>query len=232
MLTVHHLRVSQSERIVWLCEELGIDYDLKLYRRDPFFSPQALKDLTEIGTAPVIEDGSIKIGESAACVDYIIHKHGNGRLALPPSHPKYADYLYWFHYSNGSLQPGVSRMLTLKSAGIDPSNDVFKRYTERLHQYLLHIDNHLAKGNTWLAGNDFTAADIMTVFTLTTMRTFYSLDLSAYKNILPYLKRAVERPAYKKYREKAEDKDFPLMIEGPTPENFLEKVRRSQQSKA
>jgi glutathione S-transferase len=60
------------------------------------------------------------------------------------------------------------------------------------------------------------------------MRTFYSLDLSAYKNILPYLKRAVQRPAYKKYREKAEDADLPLMIDGPAPENFMEKINRSK----
>jgi glutathione S-transferase len=230
MLVVHHLRVSQSERVVWLCEELGIEYDLKLYRRDPFLSPQALKDLTEIGTAPVIQDGDVTISESAACVEYIIHKHGNGRLALPPSHPEYANYLYWFHYSNGSLQPGVSRNMSLKLAGLDPSNDTVKRYTGRLDQYLRHIDNHLKRGNDWLAGKEFTAADIMTIFTLTTMRTFFSLDLSAYTNILPYLQRAVQRPAYKKYREKAEDADLPLMIDGPAPENFMEKLKNKSKA--
>ena len=217
MLTVHHLRVSQSERIVWLCEELGIEYDLKLHNRVPIFSPQALKDLYEIGTAPVIQDGDLTMGESAACVEYIIHKHGNGRLALPPSHPDYA---------NGSLQPGVSRLLSLKSAGLDSSYDVFKRYTARMEQYLQHIDGHLGRGNEWLAGKEFTAADVMTVFTLTTMRTFYGLDLSSYKNILAYLKRCVQRPGYKKYREKGEDADFPLMIDGPAPENFIEKVMK------
>ncbi|KAH0126554.1 hypothetical protein KCU67_g17432, partial [Aureobasidium melanogenum] len=97
-----------------------------------------------------------------------------------------------------------------------------------MDQYLQHIDNHLRRGNEWLAGKEFTAADIMTVFTLTTMRAFYGLDLSSYNNILPYLKRAVQRPAYKKYREKGEDADFPLMIDGPAPESFIEKVRRSK----
>lgn len=226
MLTVHHLRVSQSERIVWLCEELNIDYDLKLHNRDPIFSPQALKDLYQIGTAPVIQDGDLTMGESAACVEYIIHKYGNGRLALPPLHPDYATYLYWFHYANGSLQPGVSRLLSLKSAGLDSSNDIFKRYTAKMEQYLQHMDGHLGLGNEWLAGKVFTAADVMTVFTLTTMRTFYALDLSSYKNILAYLQRCVQRPGYKKYREKGEDADFPLMIDGPAPENFIEKVMK------
>ncbi|KAH0126544.1 hypothetical protein KCU67_g17435, partial [Aureobasidium melanogenum] len=92
-----------------------------------------------------------------------------------------------------------------------------------MNQYLQHIDDHLGRGNEWLAGKEFTAADIMTVFTLTTMRAFYGLDLSSYNNILPYLERAVQRTAYKKYREKGEDADLPLMIDGPAPESFIEK---------
>ncbi|KAK6008821.1 hypothetical protein QM012_000724 [Aureobasidium pullulans] len=229
MLTVHHMRVSQSERVVWLCEELGIEYNLQLHRRDPFFSPQSLKDLTAIGTAPVIQDGPLTMGESAACIEYIIHKHGSGRLALPPSHPEYADYVYWFHYANGSLQPGVSRLMSLKSAGVDKDNETFKRYTTRMEQYLKHMDEYLAQpGKEWLAGKEFTAADVMTVFTLTTMRTFYGFDLSAYEHILGYLRRVVERSGYKRYREKGEDKGFYLMIDGPAPESFIDKVRRSK----
>ncbi|THV85990.1 glutathione S-transferase [Aureobasidium pullulans] len=224
MLTVHHMRVSQSERIVWLCEELEIEYDLKLHNRDPMFSPQAIKDLYEIGSAPVIQDGDLTMGESAACVEYIIHKHGDGRLALPPSHPNYADYVYWFAFSNGTLQPAVSRLMSIKAADVDSSNDTAKRYQGKLDLYLRHVDGRLGRTKEWLAGEEFTAADIMTVFTLTTMRTFYSIDLSAYSNILAYLKRVVQRPGYKSYREKG-DPELPLMIDGPAPENFLEKLK-------
>lgn len=224
MLTVHHMRVSQSERIVWLCEELEIKYDLKLHNRDPMFSPQAIKDLYEIGSAPVIQDGDLTMGESAACVEYIIHKHGDGRLALPPSHPNYADYVYWFAFSNGTLQPAVSRLMSIKAAGVDSSNDTAKRYQGKLDLYLRHVDGRLGRTNEWLAGEEFTAADIMTVFTLTTMRTFHSIDLSAYSNILAYLKRVVQRPGYTSYREKGDPK-LPLMIDGPAPENFLEKLK-------
>lgn len=95
MLTVHHLQISQSERIVWLCEELEIPYTLKLYQRAPFLAPPELKALHPMGAAPVITDGPITLAESPACVEYIIQKHGSGRLMLPPSHPDYADYLYW-----------------------------------------------------------------------------------------------------------------------------------------
>lgn len=118
MLTIHHLQVSQSERIIWLCEELSIPYGLKLYKRDPIYSPAPLKALSPLGTAPVIADGPLTLAESGAIVEYIIHKHGNGRLALPPTHSNYADYLYWFHFSNANLQAIVSRIMILRAAQV------------------------------------------------------------------------------------------------------------------
>ena len=66
MLTVHHLRKSQSERIVWLCEELGLDYTLKCYERDPLLAPPEYRALHPIGTAPVITDGDVVLAESGA----------------------------------------------------------------------------------------------------------------------------------------------------------------------
>src|SRR6186713_2601892 len=103
MLTIHHLGYSQSERIVWLCEELGIRYELRRYQRDAVtrLSPPELKRLHPLGAAPLIEDGNLLLAESAAIVEYIIVKHGGGRLRLNPEHPDYAAYLHWFHFSNG-----------------------------------------------------------------------------------------------------------------------------------
>jgi len=92
--TIYHLQVSRSERLPWLCEELQIPYTLILHQRDPFFSPQSIKDLNPIGQAPVIQDRDLTLAESAACVEYIIHIYGNGKLALSPTHKNYADYLY------------------------------------------------------------------------------------------------------------------------------------------
>ena len=94
-LTVHHLGRSQSERIVWLCEELGLTYELKRYERraDNRLAPPEYKALHPMGTAPVITDGARVLGESAAIVEYLIATRGNGRLALEPSHPGFADYL-------------------------------------------------------------------------------------------------------------------------------------------
>ena len=89
MLTVHHLATSQSDRIVWLCEELGIDYQLVRYDRDPVtrLAPAEYRALHAIGTAPVIEDGDIVLGESGAIIEYIIQRYGNGRLAVTSDHP-------------------------------------------------------------------------------------------------------------------------------------------------
>ena len=113
MLTVHHLRRSQSERIVWLCEELGLDYVLKCYARDPttMLAPPEYRALHPMGTAPVITDGDVVLAESGAIVDYIIAKYGNGRLAHSSDHPDFAQYLFWFHYANGTLQLQMMRKL-------------------------------------------------------------------------------------------------------------------------
>jgi glutathione S-transferase len=107
MLTIHHLGHSQSERIVWLCEELGLTYNLLHYTRDAVtrLSPPELKALHPLGAAPVVEDGDLLLAESAAVVEYIIVKHGGGRLKPGPDHPDYAAFLYRFHFSNGNLQP-------------------------------------------------------------------------------------------------------------------------------
>ena len=225
-LTIHHLQVSQSERLPWLCEELHVSYTLTLHQRAPIFSPQSIKDLGPIGQAPVIQDGSLTLAESAACVEYIIHVYGNGKLALHPSHKNYADYLYWFHFANCTLQPHVVVMHQISQFNtITPS---FTRQTERFGKLLAHVDARLVE-NSWLAGDEFTAADIMTVFTLTTMRTFYPFDLTAYSGILAYLERVAQREGYKNARTKADPK-LELMIEGKPPRAFTDRLKAEGKS--
>src|SRR6266705_1284610 len=104
MLTVHHLGKSQSERIVWLCEELEIPYELNRYARDPvtMLAPADYKALHPVGAAPVIVDGDLVLAESGAIVDYIIAKYGNGRLVLRSDAPDFAQFLYWFPCANGT----------------------------------------------------------------------------------------------------------------------------------
>jgi glutathione S-transferase len=93
MLTVHHLGVSQSERIVWLCEELDLKYELKRYERraDNRLAPEAYKALHPMGIAPVITDGAVMLAESGAICDYINVRYGQGLLAPAPSDPDFAE---------------------------------------------------------------------------------------------------------------------------------------------
>jgi glutathione S-transferase len=205
MLTVHHLGKSQSERIVWLCEELGIDYDLKHYVRDrvTIFAPDEFKALHPIGTAPVITDGAVLLAESGAVVEYIIARHGGGRLARSAGDADYVDYLYWFHFSNGSFQPLMGRNMLLGRLRLPEENPVLASTRARLVNALKAVDARLG-AVPFFAGEALTAADIMMVFSLTTMRYFMPLELGPYPNILAYLARIGARPAYQRAMAKGD----------------------------
>ncbi|GGC73696.1 glutathione S-transferase [Siccirubricoccus deserti] len=212
MLTVHHLGKSQSERIVWLCEELEIPYALQRYTRDPvtILSPPELRALSPTWAAPVITEGDLVLAESGAIVEYIIAKHGGGRLALGPDHPDFASYLYWLHFANGTLQPAMGRNMILGRLNLAADNPVLLATRGRLERALGLVEARLGKVE-FLAGSEFTAADIMPVFSLTTMRYFMSVDLAPYPNILAYLQRIAQRPAYQRAMEKG-DPGMPLLL--------------------
>ncbi|QIW97491.1 hypothetical protein AMS68_003009 [Peltaster fructicola] len=220
-LNAHHdSTVGQSERIVWLCEELGIPYDLKLYKRHPVFSPPEYLALHPLGAAPVIEDGDIKVAESAACAEYIINIHGSGRLLVKPGEKNYVDFLYWNHFANGTLQPAVGRPMYLRFAGVPAENQSLQAYEGRLEKILASIDDRLSQV-PYLAGDEFTLADIMPVFSLTTMRQFSPFDLTKYEHILAWLKRVTSRPAYQRAMQKGDpDIEIQSQINGPTPAMF------------
>lgn len=201
MLIVHHLGKSQSERIVWLCEELEIAYELKHYARAPVMAPDDYRALHPIGSAPVIQDtttdgGEVTLAESGAVVDWIIAKHGDGRLSVPKDDPAFADYLYWFHFSNGTLQPAFMRLMVSSRLNAPEDHPVVKLGQQRMQCILGLMDARLAQV-PYLAG-EFSAADIMTVFSLTTMRHFQPYDLAPYPQILKYLTRISARPAYQR----------------------------------
>jgi glutathione S-transferase len=212
MLTIHHLGHSQSERIIWLCEELGVPYDLVLHQRDPvtILSPPALAALHPMGAAPVIVDDGLVLAESAAVVDYIIAKHGGGRLRLGPDHPDFASYLYWFHFSNGNLQPCFGRLMMVGRVGLAPDHPVQRAVQGRLDRVMALMEQRLGEAD-YLAGREFTAADIMSVFSLTTMRLFQPLDLGPYPNILAYLQRIGARPAYQRAMAKGDPDLTPML---------------------
>lgn len=212
MLTIHHLGHSQSERIVWLCEELGVPYEITRHERDPvtLLSPPALRALHPIGAAPVIEDDGLLLAESAAIVEYIIVKHGGGRLRLGPEHPDYAAFLYWFHFSNGNLQPVFGRLMMIGRAGLAPDHPLQMAVQGRLDRVMALVEARLGEAD-YLASHEFTAADIMSVFSLTTMRLFQPLDLRPYPNVLAYLQRIGARPGYQRAMAKSDPDLVPML---------------------
>jgi glutathione S-transferase len=205
MLTVHHLNRSQSERIVWLCEELELPYKLVVYARDPvtILAPPELKALHPIGSAPIITDGDVTLAESGTIVDYILGRYARGRLSYGPQAPQYADYLYWLHFSNGTLQPTVSRIFMLERLKVAADDPFALGVHARLGRCLKLVDDRLVAA-PYLAGPEFTAADVMSMFSLTTMRLFAPLDIKPYPAILAWLKRLSERPAYKRAMTKGD----------------------------
>lgn len=211
-MIVHHLGKSQSERIVWLCEELGISYDLRVYDRDPVtrLAPPEYKALHPMGVAPVITDGDLVLAESGAIIEYIVAKHGKGRLTLAPDHPDFAQFLYWFHFANGTLQPATGRSMILSRLKLPDDNPILRAMKGRLDLALGLVEARLAK-TAFLAGSEFTTADIMIVFTLTTMRLFLPFDLAPYPAILAYLQRIGARPAYRRAMQKGDPDMAPLL---------------------
>ncbi|MGT2439774.1 glutathione S-transferase family protein [Bradyrhizobium betae] len=205
MLTVHHLGKSQSERIVWLCEELGIPYELKRYTRDPvtMLAPAEYKALHLIGAAPVITDGDLLLAESGAIVDYIMAKYGNGRLVLGPDDPDFAQFLYWFHFANGTLQAGMGRLMILNRLKLAQDNPMLVATMTRVDRAFDLVDARVRDAE-YLAGDSFTTADIMMGFSLTTMRYFQPYDLQRCPNVVKYLGSIGARAAYRRAMEKGD----------------------------
>ena len=200
MITIHHLGVSQSERIIWLCEELDLPYELKAYTRDANtrMAPPTLRDVHPLGSAPVISDGEQVLAESGAIVEYVLERYGNGRLRPATAAPEYADYLYWLHYANGTLMPSLMLdfVIGMPSAN-NAAHPMAALFGARLQRNLLWVENRLGQVK-FVAGAEFTAADILMHFPFGTMRAFAPMDLSQRPNTKAWLGRISERPAYQK----------------------------------
>jgi glutathione S-transferase len=212
MLTVHHLGRSQSERIVWLCEELELPYELKCHARDAktMLAQSDYKALHPIGSAPVITDGDLLLAESGAIVEYIIAKYGKGRLTLGVDDPGFAQFLYWFHFANGTLQANLGRLMILNRLKLADDNPILLASKARVDRAFDLVEARTREAE-YLAGSAFTTADIMMGFSLTTMRYFQPYDLSRCPNIVKYLARIGARPAYQRAMAKG-DPGMPLLL--------------------
>lgn len=202
MLTIHHLRISQSERIVWLCEELGLEYDLKLYNRDPEtrLAPPELKAIHPMEIAPVITDGDLVLGESGAIVEYIVGKYAPGTDLVPgPDHPDFADHLYWFHFANATFMTNGMMQIAVRFAGAEMPAPFQRRVENAWGQ----VEKRLGEAD-YFGGSQLTTADIMMGFQLTTSRAFNDTSIDHLPNLKAYLQRIGQRDAYQRAMAKAE----------------------------
>ncbi len=198
MITVHHLSTSRSERVVWLLEELGLEYQLDWFQREASgAAPSSMKEIHPIGKAPIITDGDTALAESGAIVEYIVRRHAGGRLGVEPQSPDYARYAYWMHFAEGSLMSLMLIALVLSRVPEAKDSPVKARITNRMTQMLAFVDGELA-GRSYFVGDVFTAADVMMLFPFTTMRRYLEYDLAPYPNVQAYLARIELRPAYRK----------------------------------
>lgn len=210
MLTIHHLGISQSERIVWLCEELELDYDLKRYdrRADNRLAPDEYKALHPMGIAPVITDGDLVLGESGAICDYLSRRYGGGRLTPRPGDADFAQHLFWFHWANGTFMATLMMQLVLGGAGEDSPAAAFVK--ERARRCWAMVEERLGEA-IFFGGAELTTADIMMVYCLTTSRAFRGLSIEPYPCVRSYLGRIGARPAYQRAMAKAEPEWAPML---------------------
>ena len=209
MITVHHLENSRSQRILWLLEELDLDYDLKRYERNPqtLLAPDSLKAVHPLGKSPVITDGDITVAESGAIIEYLVETYGQGQF-VPTKPEQRRRYRYWLHYAEGSLMPWLVMKLVFTRIPQSPDMPFFLRpvvkkiMTKVQTQFLdPQLSTHLGfieaslQGQDWLAG-DFSAADMQMSFPLEAAS--HPIDLTAYPQIQAFMQRYQERPAYQR----------------------------------
>lgn len=209
MITVHHLEHSRSQRILWLLEELGLDYDIKHYRRDQDtqLAPESLKQVHPLGKAPVITDGELTLAESGAIVDYLARTYGRETLLPAVDSPAWWDYVYWLHYAEGSLMPPllmrhvfdrvqaapvpffVRPLVNRIVAGVDQA---FLR--QQIKTHLDFVEDHLSC-HDWLVDGRFGAADIQLSFPLEAALSRTGMA-DRYPRLAQYVARLQARPAY------------------------------------
>jgi glutathione S-transferase len=195
--------------VLWLLEELGLPYEVKLYKRDPetMLAPPALRQVHPLGKSPVITDGDVTVAESGAIVEYLLDTHGHGRLRPPAGTPEGRQFTYWLHFAEGSAMPPLLMKLIfdkIRSAKvpffIKPIvNGIAGKVTDgyiapNLKGQLDFMESELAK-TPWFAGQEFSGADVQMSFPLEAAAARGGLD-TRYPKLTDWLARIHARPAY------------------------------------
>ncbi len=215
MITVHHLNNSRSQRVLWLLEELGVDYEVKRYERNAktMLAPPELRAVHPLGKSPVITDGDSTLAESGAIVEYLVDRYGAGRLAPPSGSRERQRFTYWLHYAEGSMMPPLLLKLVFSQIPRSPMPALIRPIARRIAdgvrtqfvepQIKLHLDyleGELGK-TTWFAGDEFTAADIQMSFPVEAAASRGGLDATRPK-LFGFLQRIHARPAYQRALER------------------------------
>ena len=211
MITVHHLENSRSQRVLWLLEELGLPYEIEHYKRDPrtMLAPEALRQVHPLGKSPVITDGDVTVAESGAIIEYLVDRHGGGKLRPAVGSDEALRYRYWMHFAEGSAMPPLLLKLVFDKVASSPmpffikpiaraiSGKVLSGFvTPNLERQLDFMESELRR-STWFAGSEFSAADIQMSYPLEAAEQRAGLDERRPK-LMAYLKRIRARPAYQR----------------------------------
>jgi glutathione S-transferase len=214
MITVHHLNNSRSQRVLWLLEELGLDYTIVRYQRDPdtLLAPPSLRAIHPLGKSPVVVDGEDVLAESGAVLEYLVERYDTAHAFAPsPGTSERLRYRYWMHYAEGSAMPPMLLSLVfsrLKQApmpffirpvarGIaDKALSGFVAPQVKLH--LDYMENELGR-QSWFAGEAFSAADIQMSFPVEAAAARAGLE--KYPRLQSFLQRIHARPAYQRALE-------------------------------
>jgi len=223
MLTIHHLENSRSQRILWLLEELAVDYQIKRYERDKKTSlaPKELFAVHALGKSPVITDGDITVAESGAIIEYLVDNYDDGRLLPAKGTPARLAYTYWLHYAEGSFMPLMILSLVMNRIATAPMpffvKPIAKGIVAKVSDGYLdpNVTRHLSymeealNHSIWFCGDDMTAADIQMSFALEAASVRTDLP-SKCPNLNAFLERMRSLPAY----QAALDKGGPYSLLG------------------
>ncbi|MGB0899347.1 MAG: glutathione S-transferase family protein [Psychrobium sp.] len=195
MITVHHLNQSRSMRVIWLLEELGLDYEVVNHQRDSqtMLAPESLKQVHPLAKAPVVVDGDTTLCESGAVMEYLLDQAGDSKLRPAKDAANYYHYLEWLHFAEGSLSLPVISSLILGMEERTGDKPMDGYIAKELALDFAYIESRLAE-NAYFAGEEFTAADVMMTFLL---QGANARDmLTNYPHTLSYLKQIEQRKAY------------------------------------
>ena len=194
MIVIHHLNDSRSQRVLWLLEELGLNYQIQHYQRDPQtrLAPAALMAVHPLGKSPVLTDDGQTVFESGAIVDYLIRHHGDGRLQPSAGWPEYETYLQWLHYAEGSAMLPLMLKLYVGRLG-EAGAPLAPRIDSEISNHMGFVNASL-EGREWLVGSALSGADIQMSFVGEAARGLRA----QYPHIDNWVKRFQARPAYRR----------------------------------